>query len=96
MTKGGFAMEKLAGRLVVVTIFIIVILGIYIFQLRGGLAKSQANAAAAMQNRDEFRHKLDDLTKSSNANTAALNTCTAALKDAQTQLEASTSKGRKR
>ena len=80
-------MEKLAIRLVVVAALIIVGLGIYAFNLRNALAQAQTNMAAAMQNRDEFRHRLDDVTKAANANALANTTCAADLKDAQAQLD---------
>ena len=89
-------MEKLAGRLVVVAVLIIVGLGIYVFNLQNKLESAQTTMAQAIQNRDDFRKKLDAANKNANSATAALNTCNASLKDAQDQLAAKGAKGKKR
>jgi hypothetical protein len=89
-------MEKLAGRLLVVTVLIIVVAAVYIFNLHNDLAKAQETVAIATQNRDEFRHRLDEVQRSANTSTAALNTCNAQLKDAQTQLDATKKPARRK
>jgi uncharacterized protein HemX len=86
-------MEKLAGRLLVITLIIIVGLGVHVFNLQTKVEKAQATAAQAIQNRDDFRKKSDEANKAANAAQVALNTCNASLKDAEEQLAA---KGKKR
>jgi hypothetical protein len=87
-------MEKLAGRLLIITLIVIVGLGVYVFNLQKKLEAAQATTAGAIQNRDDFRKKLDGANKSVAEATASLNTCTASLKDAQDQLAAKSSKKR--
>jgi hypothetical protein len=81
-------MEKLAGRLLAVAVLVILVLGVYVFNLRNELQKAQATTALATQNRDDFRHQLAEAQKSANTSVGALNTCNAQLKDAQAQLDA--------
>lgn len=87
-------MEKLAGRLVVIAVIIIVGLGIYAFNLQHKLEAAHATAASAIQNRDDFRKKLDEANKAAYAANGALSTCNASLKDAQEQLAAKPGKRR--
>ena len=87
-------MEKLAGRLLVISLIVIVGLGAYVFNMRNKLAAAQATTASAIQNRDDFRKKFDDANKGAGAAMAAANTCNAALKDAQEQLAAKSGKKR--
>ncbi|TAL00404.1 MAG: hypothetical protein EPO08_13790 [Rhodospirillaceae bacterium] len=83
-------MEKLATRLVVVAVLVIAALGVYVFNLRESLDQANTTIALATQNRDDFRHKLEALTKTTGAAVVALNTCTTQLKDDQAKLDAAT------
>lgn len=85
-------MEKLAGRLLVITLIVIVGLGVYIMNLKKEAEAAQATTASAIQNRDDFRKRLDGANKSAADATASLNTCNASLKDAQDQLAAKSGK----
>jgi hypothetical protein len=81
-------MDKLAGPFFALAFIALIGMGLLTYMTRADLAKASAALAAVEKNRDDFKVKLDDVTRKSATSAVALDSCNVQLKDAQAQLEA--------